>query len=414
MGYTKKAVIGFSWLSAFRIVTRVVSLGKTAIVARFLSPAQFGLFGIATLLLALVEVITETGVNVFLVQEKDDIDEYLSTAWIVSIVRGVIIAAIMIACTPFVSRFFNAPDAAPLLYVMSLVPLLRGFINPAVVKFQKELLFKKEFFFRTVVLSIEIISTIVLLLINPEPISLIWGLVIGVICEVVFSFWIVQPRPRFNYNRSYLSKLIHHGKWITGAVIFNYGFERGGNIAVGRLLNTQALGIYDMAYRFSMLPITEVADMVNRVVFPVYVKISDDYTRLKRAYVRTIGIVSLIVLPFGIIAFLFPEFIVRIILGDTWIAVAPVLQILAVLGVIRAISLALQSILLALKKQRYLMYTTCIALIGMLVTVVPFINLYGVVGAAYAACFGYLISVPFIVYYSLSALQSVKQSKHHV
>ncbi|HRN69783.1 MAG TPA: oligosaccharide flippase family protein, partial [Candidatus Woesebacteria bacterium] len=76
MGYTKTAITGFSWLTAFRVLTRGVSLGKTAVVARFLSPAQFGMFGIATLLLSLVEVLTETGVNVFLVQQKEKPEEY--------------------------------------------------------------------------------------------------------------------------------------------------------------------------------------------------------------------------------------------------------------------------------------------------------------------------------------------------
>ncbi len=411
MGYTKTAVIGFSWLTAFRVITRAVSLGKTAVVARFLNPAQFGLFGIATLLLAFIEVITETGVNVFLVQEKDDIDEYLSTAWLVSIVRGILIAVAMVILAPFVAGFFNAPDAVPLLYIMSLVPLLRGFINPSVVKFQKELRFKTEFFYRTVILLVEIGATIILLLLYPEPSSLIWGLVIGVLCEVVLSFLIIKPLPRFQYNTSYISKLIHHGKWITGAVIFNYGFERGDNIVVGRILNTQALGIYDMAYRFSMLPISEIADMVNRVVFPVYVKISDDYSRLKRAYMRTISMISLIVIPFGIVVFLFPELIVRVILGDNWLAAAPVLQILAILGAVRAISLAISAILLALKKQKYITYTAFIGLVGMFATIVPLINQFGVVGAAYAACIGYGISIPFTIYYSYTALQAVKRQE---
>src|SRR5690606_5906659 len=173
--------------TAFRVITRAVSLGKTVVVARFLSPSQFGLFGIATILLSLVEVITETGVNVFLVQQKDDIKKYLDSAWIVSIIRGTTIALVMIIAAPFVSQFFNAPGATPLLYVMSLVPFLRGFINPAVVIFQKELQFKKEFFFRSVVLLIEIAATFLLLYLNPSPISLIWGLVAGVLTEVILS-----------------------------------------------------------------------------------------------------------------------------------------------------------------------------------------------------------------------------------
>ncbi len=410
MGYTKTAIIGFSWLSAFRVVTRVVSLGKTAVVARFLSPAQFGLFGITTILLSFVEVITETGVNVFLVQQKDNIENYLDSAWIVSIVRGTIIAVVMVVSAPFVAQFFNAPDATSLLYAMSLVPFIRGFINPSVVIFQKELKFKKEFFFRTIILLIEVAVTFILLALNPAPISLIWGLVAGVITEVILSYIVFPSRPRLRLNTGYIKTLFNHGKWITGATVFNYGFERGDNIIVGRILGTQSLGIYDMAYRFSMLPITEVAEIINKVTFPVYVKISNDYFRLKRAYFRTIVVITMLVLPFGIILFIFPELIIRIILGEQWLGAVEVLRVLAVLGVIRAVSLSVSSFLLAMQKQKYLTLTTLIGLVGMLATIVPMINLYGVVGAAYAAFIGYIVSVPFIFYYSFSTLRSIKKS----
>lgn len=409
MGYTKQAIKGFSWLTAFRVVTRAVSLLKTAIVARFLSPAQFGLFGITTLVLSLVEVITETGVNIVLVQEKEDIDKYLGTAWLVSILRGVLIAAVMLDASPYVAGFFHAPDSQVLIMVMSLVPLLRGFINPAVVKLQKELLFQREFMYRTVNLIIEIAFTLILLYFYPEPMSLVVGLLAGVISELILSFVIVAPRPSFQYHKAYFSKLISHGKWITAGTVLNYGFERGDNIVVGRLLGTQSLGIYDMAYRFSMMPITEVSDMVVRVVFPVFVKISDDYARLKRAYLRMIGVITLIVLPFGIIVFLFPQQIITILLGSKWLPAADVLRILAFLGVVRAVSQAVASILLALQKQRELSIATFVGLAGLLLTIFPLVSRFGIVGAAYAAFLGYFASVPFIIYFSWKALAEVKK-----
>jgi len=410
MGYTGAAIKGFSWLTAFRVITRIASIGKTAVMARFLSPTQFGLFGVASLLLSFVEVITETGVNVFLIHQKD-IKDYLPTAWLVSIIRGIIIAVVMVLSAPLVAGFFKAPESIPLLYVMSLVPFLRGFINPAVVKFQKDLLFKEEFYFRTIILFLEIMATIIFLYSNADPISLIWGLIVGVLVEVILSYVMISERPHFAFSKSYIIELLHHSKWITSAVIFNYGFERGDNIIVGRMLNTQALGIYDMAYRFSMLPITEVANMLVRVVFPVFVKISDDYERLRKAYLKTIFAVTSIVTPFGIIVFLFPTQIISILLGDQWLAAAEVLKILAVLGVVRAISQAISSLLLALNKVKYITLTTFIGLFGMLATIVPLILMFGIVGAAYAACIGYLFSVPFIVYYAFSSLEAIKKNK---
>src|SRR3989344_9285412 len=149
MGYTKEAIKGVSWLGAFRLFARVLSFLRTIIVARILSPSQFGVYGIATLLLSLIEILTETGINVFLIQKKDDIDRYINTAWIVSIIRGLLISIVIISSARFVSDFFRNPEVFPLLMLIGVVSFIRGFINPSVVKFQKELNFNKEFYYRS-------------------------------------------------------------------------------------------------------------------------------------------------------------------------------------------------------------------------------------------------------------------------
>ena len=108
MGYTKDTMRGVGWVGGLRLITRIVSFARIAILARLLSPVQFGVFGIAMLVTALLEVFTETGVNIILVQEKKDIKEYINSAWIVSIVRGIAISTIIFFSASFVSIFFHS------------------------------------------------------------------------------------------------------------------------------------------------------------------------------------------------------------------------------------------------------------------------------------------------------------------
>jgi lipopolysaccharide exporter len=414
MGYTKTAIKGFSWLTLFRVITRAVSFVKAIILARFITPSQFGVFGIVMLVLSFIEVITETGVNVFLVQEKEGIDRYLSTAWIVSILRGTIIALGMIISSPFVAGFFNTPEAQILIVIASLIPFLRGFINPAVVKFQKELRFKNESIYRTILLLIEITSTIILLYFYPQTISLILGILVGVVAEVIISFTFIKPRPRLEFNKEYLNLVVHQGKWVTGTVILNYIYERGDNITVGRMINAHALGIYDMGYRFAMLPVTEIAEMLGRVIFPVYVNISEDYERFKKAFLRTLGATALLVVPIGCLFFFFPREIVHLVLGDKWIEVVPVLQVLSVLGVVKAIMNVAHYMLLSVKMQKQITYITLVGVFGMFSTIIPLVQHFGILGAAYAATSGYLLTVPFVVYFCMKALNSIKHKKSSI
>src|SRR3989344_3487262 len=119
MGYTKEAIKGVSWLGAFRLFTRLLSFLRTIVIARILSPSQFGVYGIAVLALSLVEILTETGINVFIVQRKENIRKYINTAWIISIIRGVLISSLIFISSFFVSAFFKSPDALSLLMLVS-------------------------------------------------------------------------------------------------------------------------------------------------------------------------------------------------------------------------------------------------------------------------------------------------------
>lgn len=399
MGYTKDTIKGISWVGLFRLSTRIIAFLKTALLARILSPAQFGVYGIALLAVAFLETITETGVNIILVQEQN-IDENINSAWLVSIVRGIIISFFLILTAPFIARFFNAPDSTLLLYLISTVPLLRGFINPSVVKLQKELKFNIEFRYKLSVFLLDAVVAILASFVMRSPIGIIYGLIAGVLLEIILSYIIVRPLPRILFNKQYINNLFHKGKWVTASGIFNYLFQNVDRIVVGRMLGTTPLGFYQMAYTLSTMPITEISDVFSRVTFPVFTKIADDRARLKTAFIKTILTIGVITLPFSFILFFIPDKIVMIALGEKWISIVPLLKILAFFGMIRAISGSTSALFLAIGKQKYVTIVTLIGIIGMALPLVPLVALYGTVGVALSAFIGVLVSLPFIYYFT--------------
>ena len=111
-GLTGKMVKGGVWLSGIKIGGRFITLVSTLILARLLSPKDFGILGIALLAIALLETFSETGFDLALVQKKGDIDNYLDVAWVVSIARGMLIGLLIFLSAPFVAKFFNSPTSA--------------------------------------------------------------------------------------------------------------------------------------------------------------------------------------------------------------------------------------------------------------------------------------------------------------
>jgi O-antigen/teichoic acid export membrane protein len=193
--------------------------------------------------------------------------------------------------------------------------------------------------------------------------------------------------------------VVNRGKWVTMAGFFNYVYENVDDATVGKLLSTTHLGYYQMAYRIFSLPVSEVSDVVNRVVFPVFVKISDDRVRLKRAYLKSLVFASFLVLPLSVILLSFPDLIVKIVLGESWLPIVPLIRIMAFFGVTRFIAKSSFSLFLAVKKQEYVTATTLIGLVSMVITIIPFVKMWGIVGAGLSALVGSIVTIPVVWYY---------------
>lgn len=405
MGYKQEAVKGIFWVGSLRIFTRIIAFLRIIILARLLTPEQFGIFSIALLVLALIDIFTETGINVFLVQEKEDIDKYVDTSWIISIARGIFISLVIITNASFVVSFYKSPTLYSFLLVICILPVVKGFINPSIAKFQKELKFNIEFFYKSTIFLIETFFSVLIVLLTKSAIGLIWGLIIGAFFEVIFSFFIIKPTPHFIFKLNLLKKVIARGKWVTMSGVFNYLFHNGDNIVVGRMLGVSVLGLYDMTYRISMLPITEIADVVSRVTLPVYVKMSHDTKRLKSAFLKTLCMVGIPCLFIGIIFYFFPKQIILIVLGEKWIEAVPILQILTIFGVIRAISGISSVIFLSVKKQEYVTIVTLVSFLVLALTIVPFIKIFGIIGAGLSAVFASIIAIPFMIYFLIKVFK---------
>jgi O-antigen/teichoic acid export membrane protein len=400
MGYSKTFKKGVSLTFGLRVVTRLIAIGKIIILARILSPVQFGIFGIASLLLSFLEILTEIGINVFLVQQKGDIKEYINAAFVISIARGIILSLLIILLAPFVASFFNAADAYSTILLISIVPFIRGFINPAIVSYQKDLLFQKEVSLRLFLFSIDAIITIFLALMTKSAQSFVWGLIISALCEVMLSYWLFSLKPKFELEFKKIKQVIRRGTWVTFTGIFAYFADNGGNIAVGRLVGTESLGIYQVAYKFSTLPISEITNVVNQVVFPIYTKFSDDLSRLSRAFIKVTAVTSIAAILLGGAIFLFAEQILLITLGSEWILALPVIKILAIYGILRTIFGGFSALFFSLGRQDYVAKMTFIRVLGLAILLVPMVSFYGMVGAGYAMLFSILVEIPVALFFA--------------
>jgi O-antigen/teichoic acid export membrane protein len=398
MGYFKDTFRGVTWMTSLRVLTRGLAVVKIAILARILVPSQFGNYGIALLVLGFLEVLTETGINVFLIQEKSDPQKYLDSAWVVSIIRGILISLLILATSPLVIHFFKVPQAGKLLYLVAGVAFVRGFINPMEVTFQKKLEFMKEFYFQGFLYFVDALIAVTLGIVIRSESAMIVSMLFAATAEVILSFVLFKDKPRLVIEKDKVLKVIGSGKWITGAGIFSYIFQNIDNVVVGKFLGTTSLGYYQQAYSISTLPVSEAGQIFNKVTFPVYVKISEDSQRLKAAFFKTLAVIAALVIPFALVILLFAKQIILIFLGPKWLAIESVLKILAIFGVAKSILNFSYSLFLSLKLQKYVMYSELMGIIGMGLVIYPMTMKFGILGAGASTLMAFACSLPVVIW----------------
>lgn len=400
MGYKTSALKGVWWITLLRGCTRSLTFVRLAILGRILTPIEFGFFGIASLFLSFLEIFTETGINIFLIQNKSHIKEYIDSAWIVSMIRGVILALVILILAPFVAKFFNSPQSIGIISIIAFVPFIRGFINPAIISYQKDLKFHKEFGLRSVLFVIDVVVSVIVGYFTRSAMCFVYGQMAAAFAEVILSYVLIPLRPKLRFDFEQVVHIITKGFWVTLTGIFAYFADNTDNIAVGKIIGSGALGIYQVAYKVSTLPISEITNVVNQVIFPVYSKFSDDKNRLKRAFVRVTTVNVLGAFIFGIPIFLLARPIILILMGDQWIAAVPVIKILAIYGIARTCFGGFSVLFLSSHRQDYVAKMTFVRVIALAICVVPLVMSFGMVGAGIAMLISILIEIPIIIFFT--------------
>ena len=403
-GLAHRTIVSGFWAFALRIVNRGFSFARLIILARILAPHDFGLLGIALLTMATLETFSQTGFQAALIQKKEDIKSHLDSAWTVLILRGFILFAILYFIAPYAAVFFNAPEAKPIIQVIGFAILLQAFTNIGVIYFQKELEFNKEFIYQFAGTLADFIVAVSAVLILRNVWALVFGLLAGNAARFIVSYLIHPYRPHLSSDLGKAKDLFGFGKWIFGSSILVFLITQGDDIFVGKLLGVTALGFYQLAYRISNMPATEITHVISQVTFPAYSKLQEDISKLREAYLKVLQVTAFLSFPIaGLIFVLAPDF-TMIFLGEKWMPMVPAMQVLALWGLIRSIG-ATTIIFQSVGKPEISTKLQFARLILLVIIIYPLTIKWGILGASLAVLLSILPVEPFTFYLTIKIIK---------
>lgn len=350
MSYTQKAITGFTWQGALKILITITTAVKISVLARILTPEDFGLFAIVAIALGVSESVTQTGVNYTILQSRHSTAFFLNTAWVIAIIRGFLIGIIMILLGMLTSYFFNNSALSIMTSLAALVPVIKGFINPSIVSFHKQLKFFQDSLYRLSLNVVDVIFAIILAIILKSVYALIFGMIIAAIYEVVISFIFIQEKPIFVYLPSRAKEIFKNTKWLSLSTIFNYFNENIDDFLLGKILGTHLLGIYHKSYQLSHKVNYEISQAIHHANLPIYSQINHHQERIKKAFIKTFLVTLILSIGFSLPLLFFPNLIVNILLGDQWLEAIPLIRPLVLAGIVQSMSLCCYTLLLGTKK----------------------------------------------------------------
>jgi lipopolysaccharide exporter len=394
MGYSSHALKGSSWNAIMKVLTVFVTAAKYFVLFRLLSPHDFGLAQYVIITGGMLEAFTETGINTTIVQSKKSIHYFLDTAWVVSILRGLLISILMILAGFWMKDYFHEDSLVLLMGIGSFVPLVKGFINPAIVSMYRELRFFHDTVYHFVLIVVDALAAIILAFWFHSAYVFVFSMLATGIFEVIVSFLFFVDKPRFYAVRSRVQEILANAKSLNPAAILSYLVENIDNLLVGKVVGTTGLGVYSNAYSISHKFTLQFAKSVQYGTFPVYVEIAHQKSRLRRAFWRaaavSLTLFTLISLPF----ILFPAPLVLLFAGEQWGAVVPILPPLAIASVVQSFVALSAAAFTATKHYAWLNLTMLCNLIALVILVVVLGQQSGLMGVVMGVLLSRVIVIP--------------------
>ncbi|MEJ2558700.1 MAG: lipopolysaccharide biosynthesis protein [Anaerolineae bacterium] len=337
MSLRQEAVKGVVWSIIQKWGRAAISTATFMALARLLSPDAFGLVALASVFTAFVEIFLDQGFSAAIVQRADLEREHLDTAFWITVLGGGLLTVGGIAASGLVAALFAEPRLAPILMWLSLSFVLSALSSTQSAILQRELAFKSLAARSLAATTVGGVAGISMAIAGFGVWSLVGQNLANGLAGAIVLWRASDWRPGFNLSRQHYKELFSFGVSVVGNNILKVLVRRSDDFLIGYFLGPTLLGYYTIGYRLLLVIIRLVTGIINAVAFPTFSRLQRDPKRMLRAFYNVTQYTSLLAFPvFSGLAALAPE-LVPALFGEKWAPSIPVMQVLALIGILQSV-----------------------------------------------------------------------------
>ncbi len=333
-GLKEKTVKGVSWSLAEQFGLQGLRLVTGLILARILTPDDFGLVGMAGVFFAIGQVFIDGGFSISYIQKKEVSEADANTVFYTNLFVSILVYGLFWVFAPAISRFYNQPQLVDLTRVLSLVLIINSFNIIQVAMLTREVDFKRK-------TRISLASTLgsgVLGILAALKGYGVWSLVIQQIAGRLFTtlgFWITTRwRPGLIFSGDSFRRMFSFGAWALASNLLRTLFDNIYTLTIGRMFPVAQVGYYTKAQQFQLLASQNLVSAIGAVSFPVLSRLQGDLTQLTQAMKKFMRSSLFFIIPLMTALLITARPFTLIFLTEKWEPMVPLLRLLCLVGIL--------------------------------------------------------------------------------
>ena len=325
----QQALSGAKWTSIEKISTQLLQFVIGVIVARLVTPADFGIVGMLAIFIAFGNALLDSGFGTALIRQKEKTDKDYSTAFYFNIAIGFLVYIILYFTAPLIANFYETPELKDITQIYGLILVINSFVVVQVAKLTAELRFKIQFIINCSALMISGIVGITMAYKGFGVWAIVWQQLSNkIICT--FLIWInAHWRPMLCFSIQSFKKLFSFGSKMLALSFIDIIYDNVYTLTIGKFYAPQYVGYYTRSQQIVNIPQHSISQIVSKVSIPILAPYQDDNEKLLNVFEKIFRLTIFAVYPLLVGLVVLAEPLIQILLGEKWLPCVPYLQILS-------------------------------------------------------------------------------------